>query len=226
MSNQIFTPGLAAYLLVLSALLGGAAASLAGCLAVRLASGEDFIHGRSHCDRCGHVLGAPDLIPVFSWLFLRGRCRYCGTPIPAACFVTEVLGAGAFVLLARQFGVSWQTAEYWVLTALLLAVSLLDWNTGYIDDRLLLAIGANFVLFAGLEGRFETTLVRGLYGGAALAAPLLVLVLVMDRVLGRESMGGGDIKLFFAVGLYFSWREALFVLILSCVLGIVLALTT
>lgn len=224
--QNLQAPGLVAYLLTVSALLGGVAASFAGCLASRLTSGEDFIHGRSHCDVCGHILQPLDLIPVFSWLFLRGRCRYCGAVIPPSGFVTEFLDAFLFALLAWQFGVSRQTLEYWILTTLLTAVALLDWHTGFIDDRLLLAMGLNFVLFAGVGGQFEAALVRGFWGGASLAVPLLALVLVMDKVLGRESMGGGDIKLFFAVGLYFSWREALFILILSCLLGIGLAVGT
>ena len=219
-------PGLRAYLLFLAALLGLAFGSFAGCAASRLAAGESFVRGRSRCDACGHVLGPLDLVPVLSWLFLRGRCRYCGAKIPAACPVTELLSAAAFAALVWRYGLTLRTLESLVLTVLLLILALVDWETGLIPDRLLLAAGANFVLFAGLTGRFETALVQGLWGGLALAGPLLALVLVMDKVLGRESMGGGDIKLFFVVGLYFSWREALFILITACALGIALALLT
>ncbi len=218
------SPALAAYFLLLAALLGAAAASFAGCAAARMAAGESFVRGRSRCAACGHTLGAPDLVPVFSWLFLKGKCRYCGAPIPVSCPVTELLGAAAFAALAWRYGLTLQTLECLILTALLLAASLTDWETGLLPDRLLLAMALNFVLFAGLGGRFETALVRGFWGGMALAGPLLLLVLLMDRVLKRESMGGGDIKLFFVVGLYFSWREALFILIVSCALGIVLGL--
>ena len=69
-------------------------------------------------------------------------------------------------------------------------------------------------------------LFRSLVGGLMLGVPLLLLVLLMDRVLKRESMGGGDLKLFFAVGLYFPWRELLPVVILSCITGLLLALLT
>lgn len=62
-------------------------------------------------------------------------------------------------------------------------------------------------------------------GSAAAGVPLLLLTLFMDHILKRESMGGGDIKFFFAVGLFFSWREILFLMIISCVLGIVFTLT-
>ena len=70
--------GLTAYILCIIFFLGCCLGSFADCLAMRLLSGESAFAGRSHCDSCGHVLGAPDLVPLFSWLFLKGRCRYCG----------------------------------------------------------------------------------------------------------------------------------------------------
>lgn len=220
------TPGLTAYILILAAILGAVLGSFAACMAARISAEESFLTGRSRCAACGHTLSALDLVPVVSWLFLKGKCRYCGDSIPASCPVTELLCAAAFVALVWRYDVTLLTLEYAVFTVLLLAIALVDWETGLIPDQLLLAAVLNFVLFAGLEGRFETTLVGGFWGGLALSAPLLALVLLMDRVLKRESMGGGDIKLFFVVGLYFSWREALFLLILSCVLGIVFALVS
>lgn len=220
------SPPLTACIVSLSALLGLIFGSFAGCAASRMAAGESFLYGRSRCDACGRTLAPLDLVPVLSWVALKGRCRYCGAGIPVSCLVAELLCAAAFAALTWRYGLTLRTAEALVLTVLLLILSLVDWETGLIPDKLLLAMGLNFMLFAGLGGRFETTLVRGFWGGLALAGPLLALVLVMDKALGRESMGGGDIKLFFAVGLYFSWREALFILIVSCALGIALALTT
>ena len=61
-------------------------------VAWRLPRGMDPLKGRSVCPQCGHTLGAPDLVPVFSWLFLRGRCRHCGAHIPARYLLVELLG--------------------------------------------------------------------------------------------------------------------------------------
>ena len=65
------TPILTAYILTLTFFLGCCLGSFTDCLAMRLLSGESVLHGRSHCDSCGHVLGAADLVPLFSWLFLK-----------------------------------------------------------------------------------------------------------------------------------------------------------
>ena len=73
-------------------LLGAALFSFMNVVAWRLPRGMDPLKGRSVCPQCGHTLGAPDLVPVFSWLFLRGRCRHCGAHIPARYLLVELLG--------------------------------------------------------------------------------------------------------------------------------------
>lgn len=219
------TPAMKAYFLIVTAALGLVMGSFTACMAWRIARGEDFVRGRSHCDSCGHVLGGRDLIPVLSWIVLRGRCRYCGAKISAACPLTELLTAAAFVAVVLCRGFTLAAAELLVLTVLLLAIALVDLDTGLIPDRLLLAVFLNFVVFAGLNGgAYWSVIGQGLLSGLTVAGPLLVLVLIMDRVLKKESMGGGDLKLFYVIGLYFDWKCNLFNVMLACVLGIVFTL--
>lgn len=221
MELSLFTPGLIAYLLFLAALLGGVMGSFATCMAWRITQGESFLSGRSHCDTCAHTLGLIDLVPILSWLFLRGRCRHCGVKISPRSFGAEFFCALAFVTVVLRFGLTAATAQALILTTLLLAVALVDYDTMLIPNGLLLAIFINWLAFLPLAGGDILSLaLRGLLGGLTASVPLLVLVLLMDRVLGRESMGGGDIKLFFVTGLYFRWQETFFLLILSCLLGI------
>lgn len=222
-----FTSAMMAYIYLNAALLGAVMGSFATCMAGRMAAGEDFIHGRSHCDTCGHPLGVLDLFPVLSWLFLRGKCRYCGAKIPASCPLTEAGTALVFVLLLQQYGFSLTTLSFWVLTVLLVMIALVDLKTGLIPDELLLVGFLDFVLTAGLQGGDIWHTIRwGILGGLAAAGPLLFLVLLMDRILKQECMGGGDIKLFFVAGCFFPWWCAPFLLIVSCILGIVFALLT
>ena len=74
------TPFLTVYCCVLAALLGACMGSFLNCMAWRVVHGESVLRGRSHCDACGHVLGARDLVPVVSYLVSGGKCRYCGEP--------------------------------------------------------------------------------------------------------------------------------------------------
>ena len=83
------------YCCVLAGVFGAVLGSFLNCAAWRIAHGESFVKGRSHCTSCGHVLGFLDLIPVFSWIFLGGRCRYCKTkiyaqPIPSLNDITAI----------------------------------------------------------------------------------------------------------------------------------------
>ena len=220
------SPFLAVYLTALAAVLGAVLASFGGCVASRLVAGESFLKGRSHCTSCGHTLSVLDLFPVFSWLFLKGKCRYCGASVPALYPVTEAMGGAMFAALLWRYGISLQTLEYWIFAILLLILSLVDWDSGILPDSVMLIGTANFVLFTLLRGEGLSGLLHGALSGLTVSIPLLILVLVMDRVLGRESMGGGDIKLFFVAGLYFSLLQLLVVVILACVLGIVLSLLT
>ena len=88
-------------------LLGAALFSFMNVVAWRLPRDMDPLKGRSICPQCGHTLEAPDLVPVFSWLFLRGRCRHCGAPILVGYFVAArwrwaVLGGTAQPTACRR----------------------------------------------------------------------------------------------------------------------------
>lgn len=216
------SPMLLAYILVLTIILGGAMGSFAACMASRLVSGETFLYGRSHCDSCGHDLTGRDLIPILSWVILKGKCRWCKKKISPRSSLIELLCALAFVGLIIRYDISFVMLQYMILTVLLLTVSLVDYDTGLIPDGLLVAMIITWIVFIPIvhHGQIQASLIQGIFGAILASVPLLILTLVMDRVLQKESMGGGDIKLFFAVGLFFSWQSVLFLLILSCLLGI------
>ena len=79
----ILSPVWPIFFLLVAGLLGACLGSFVNCLAWRLVHGESVWKGRSHCAVCNHPLAPLDLVPVLSWLFLRGRCRYCGERIAA-----------------------------------------------------------------------------------------------------------------------------------------------
>ncbi|MBU5627540.1 prepilin peptidase [Oscillibacter sp. MSJ-2] len=219
------TPAVTIYILTLSALFGLVSGSFANCCAWRMAHGESAAKGRSHCVACGHTLSPRELIPVISWVVQKGRCRHCGAPVSIRYPLTEGFTAIAFVLIVLRYDVTLNTLQFWILTAVLLTIALVDLETGYIPDSLVLGIALDFTVVTALRGGpFWSLWLKGVFNAAAVALPLLGLVLLMDRVLGRESMGGGDIKLFFAIGLFSHWSCNLFTLLLSCFLGIAFAL--
>ena len=99
--------------LVLGTFFGAAIGSGVMCFISRKKSGESWIKGRSHCDNCKHALGPIDMVPIFSYLFSKGRCRYCHARIPVECLISElVFGADGFVgvvVILPNVSLFWKT---------------------------------------------------------------------------------------------------------------------
>ena len=203
-------------------LLGAALFSFMNVVAWRLPRGMDPLKGRSVCPQCGHTLGAPDLVPVFSWLFLRGRCRHCGAHIPARYLLVELLGGvlalgctwrygAAYALPGGLFGMSWAALLALAVCGILLSVSLIDAETQTIPDRLNLALavcGAVSVLLSPADW------LPHIIGALCVSVPMFLLCLVIDG-----AFGGGDIKLMAAAGLFLGWQNTLLAMFFGIVFG-------
>ena len=213
------------YLTVLSLLLGLVMGSALNCLAYRLARGQKWSGGRSVCPSCGHTLGAADLVPLFSWIFLGGKCRYCGKKISVRYPLTELTLGLVFVCLLLRFGLCADTAVYMVLCACLFCLSLVDLEVQLIPDRFLLIPAVLRIVQLVWEGGLAG-LWHGLWPALALGGFMLALVLLMEKVLKKEAMGGGDLKLLAMLGLYFSFPCCLLLVFLACVFGLGLAALT
>lgn len=215
------------YLVFWLVVLGAALGSFSKCAAGRHAAGERgraLFGGRSRCDSCGHTLSPRDLVPVASWLLARGRCRYCGAKIPASCLWAELAGCAAFAALGWRFGFAPALGQWLVFGALLLAVSLIDGKERIIPDGLTLALALNRLAWVPLLGEpLLPAAKEALLSLLAGPVPLLLLVLGMERLLGREAMGGGDLKLLGSMALYLTWSQMLLTLLAAALLGLLAA---
>ncbi len=223
-------PILTVYFLVIAAVFGLVMGSFINCWAWRSTHGESVLAGRSHCATCGHELGVRDLVPVFSWLASGRKCRYCGENVSARYPLTEVVCAVAFVAIVAAYGLTLETAELLVFAGVLLFLSLTDLDERIIPNACIvvaLVVRAVYLAVAFALGWLEAGQVLFYIGSAfGVGVALLVIVLIADRVFGRESMGGGDLKLYFVAGFYFGWQQCLFLVILSCVIGIIVAIAS
>lgn len=193
-------------------LLGAALFSFMNVVAWRLPRGKNPLTGRSFCPQCGATLTAADLVPVFSWVFLRGRCRHCKAPIPARYLLVELLGGvlalgcrwrfgTAYALADGLFGMRWQGLLALALCGVLLSIALIDAETQTIPDRLNAAVAVLAVLHLLLA---PSGWLSALIGAVCISVPMLLLCLVIDG-----AFGGGDIKLMAAAGLYLGWQHTL-----------------
>lgn len=181
-------------------------------LALRLLKGESPVFPPSHCPHCGHRLGVRDLIPIFSYVFLRGRCRYCKARVSPIYLVGEGLTALSFYAVYKHVGWQWELLVGWLLASLLVLSLLTDLQEKLILDRitfpvLALLIALRFVIGEGPWWWY-------LSGGA-----LGALILLLLAVASRGGMGGGDIKLYLAVGVALGPGLTLLSIVLSAFAG-------
>ena len=211
------------YCCCVAALFGAVMGSFLNCAAWRIAHSESFLKGRSHCPACGHTLGILDLIPLFSWLFLRGKCRYCGSKVSVRYFLAELFMAAVTVLCLLRFDITVHCLRNYIFLCCLFCLSLVDLENYTIPDGCLLISAAVWLVALPFMGMSWRESLLHLLAGVIFGGGLLLLSLLMDRILKRDSLGGGDIKLYFVVGLYLGIAATLFSLLLACVLGLLFA---
>ncbi|MCI7368976.1 MAG: prepilin peptidase [Firmicutes bacterium] len=211
------------YLLVLCVILGLCMGSALNCLAWRIANKKSWTKGKSICPACRHELHTRDLIPLFSYIFSKGKCRYCGEKISPRYPLTELGLAVIFVAVFLRYGFTLYTLDIMVLASCLFTLSLIDLDTMTIPDRFLIIPAVCQLVYAYYYGGFASVW-YALWHGLTLGGAVLLISLFMDKVLKKESMGGGDIKLLFVLGLFLDLPECLLLLVFSCVLGLVMAL--
>ena len=148
------------WIIILAAVYGAVAGSFLNCAAWRTARGESFISGHSRCTACGHELGAPDLVPVLSWLFLRGRCRFCGEKISARYPLTELFWAAVTVLCLEKFGLTVLFARNYIFLCCLFVLSLVDQETMLIPDECHLIAAGTWLISLPLPGAVPRTCSR------------------------------------------------------------------
>lgn len=179
-----------------------------------------FYKGRSHCDSCGTELTPSDLIPIFSWLFHKGRCRHCGCSISVWYPISELIGGIAFVLSFVAYPFQFHKIAICLLTAIcLLLISLYDSLTMEIPDRytLYLCIPALLSLWAFPH----ISITQRLIGLVCISLPMLLINLLIG-----DAFGGGDVQLMAVCGFLLGWKLTLvgffFGLIFASIQGIIL----
>jgi len=175
---------------------------------------------RSHCPHCGHTLSWFELVPIASWLALRGRCRHCRGPISAQYPLVELLTAVLFVVCTWRFGFGWQGFGALVLTGFLIALSGIDLNTRLLPDSLTLPL-----MWLGLIASLDNLYMPAkpaLLGAVVGYASLWTVWWLFRQLTGKDGMGHGDFKLFAALGAWCGLHGILPVILLASLTGLVI----
>lgn len=191
----------------------------------RLPAGKSIVAPRSSCTSCGTTLKARDLIPVFSFIFLKGRCRYCGSEISIRYPLVELISGIVFTVLYFKFGPSLEFIFTAYLMSVLITVFFIDLEHMIIPNELVAAGLIGGVLLFVLRFFFDDRLLAGspwyspLLGMLATSGFLFLVALIGLAVYGTDAFGMGDVKIFLPVGLTLGFRLAVTALLFSVFIG-------
>lgn len=210
------------FILVLGLFVG----SFLGVLVDRIQRGETVIKGRSRCEFCKKELRWYDLIPVLSFLSTQGKCRYChknlGLYYPAIEISTGLMFVATYIFVLSQFVIynllfTTTLVYYLIIVSSLIVVFFTDLKYGIIPDKILL-LATMVVAFYLLFINPQASLVN-LVSGAATFLFFIAIAIGFSVLLRKESMGGGDIKLAFLLGLFLGFPNIVISLYVAFLTG-------
>lgn len=198
-------------------ILGLVFGSFFNVIGLRVPLKKSIISPRSACSNCGHTLHSIELVPVFSYILQKGKCRSCGTHISILYPLIELLTGCLFVFALIQIGFQMELLIALTLISLLVIIVVSDLAYMLIPDGILLFFLSIFIIerfFIPLDSWWNSMI------GAVGA----FLVLFLIALVSNGGMGGGDIKLFGVLGFVLGWKLILITFMIACFTGTIFGL--
>ncbi len=181
----------------------------------RIPEKEDIVKTSSHCMSCGYHLKWYDMIPVCSFLALRGKCRKCGAKLSVQYPLIEAANGILYVCIVWTGGLGVESLLYCLMASALLVLSVIDFRTYEIPFGINLFILALGLVRAATDFSNILTYLTGLFS-------VSIVLAVLCYATGGRAIGGGDVKLMAACGLLLGWKLIILAFLLGCVLGAVI----
>lgn len=183
----------------------------------RIPMHETIVTERSHCMICGYQLAWYDLVPLFSWLCLRGRCRKCKAPISPQYPIVEATNGFLYLLIFAVCGFTLDSIIYCLMASALLVLSVIDWRTYEIPVGINIFILVLGILHIIIDHNNWLNYVIGFFS-------VSLFLLILFYVSGGRAIGGGDVKLMAAAGLVIGWKLIILAFFIGCIVGSVIHL--
>lgn len=192
----------------------------------RLPNHISLVTPPSHCPKCNHKLAWYDNIPLFSYIMLRGRCRYCKEKISPQYFIVEILTASLATIVFLYLGLSFNSLVGILLVYLLIPLSIIDIKYQIIPDSInigiiIVGIIGFIVNSPSYEGIITINWISKLIG-FGVAALITLLFIALSKLLKKELIGGGDLKLLLSISLIVGWQQLLIIIFLSSLLVLII----
>jgi leader peptidase (prepilin peptidase) / N-methyltransferase len=213
-------------------ILGICVGSFLNVVIYRIPEGLSLLNPPSRCPQCQTRLKFYDNVPIFGWLWLKGRCRYCRHPIASRYPLIEAATGILFVATFLAFGWSLKTLGYCLFLSWLLALAMIDLDLMILPNSLTQSgVIAGWVFQGAIAFSQTPTLVSVLKGvmGAFIASVLGLWIFDLIRQVGtwifrQDAMGGGDPKLAAMIGAWLGWQMMLVSSFLACFIGSVIGI--
>jgi leader peptidase (prepilin peptidase)/N-methyltransferase len=188
----------------------------------RLPKNESLCHPASHCPKCNHKLSPLELIPILSYIIQKGKCRNCKAKISMFYPIFEFLTGVAFALSYIIFGFSCSLLIALLFISMILIIIISDYLYLIIPDEILIIFGSLLWITIIISEGIKTGLLSLLEGFIAFSI-MYLLKLLGDFMFKKESMGGGDIKLMFIIGMVIGYKMAIINIFLASIIGLPIA---
>lgn len=200
-------------------LFGITIGSFLNVLIYRIPLKENIVTTSSHCMACGRKIQWYDLIPLASYMVLRGKCRYCKTKISVQYPLVEAFNGIGYVFIFAVNGFSWLSILYCLMFSIFIVISVIDFRTYEIPMALNIAVFVLGVIRLLLEPHKGLEQVAGFF---IISVPMLLILFAGRKLKGIDAFGGGDIKLMAAAGLFTGAKNVVLAFVLGCILGAVI----
>ncbi len=180
----------------------------------RIPKGESIAFPPSHCGSCGHNLKVWDLVPIFSWLFLKGRCRYCGEKVSKQYPLIEGATGLLFVFLYLKFGFTIELLKYMIFASILIVIGIIDFKTQDVYDSTIFFLGISGVVFTIIEFFMDKQV-----SFVSIILGIAIPTLIIGIFAWFGAMGWGDVEIIGVVGLFLGFKLNMLNLFISIVLG-------
>ena len=208
-------------------ILGSIWGSFSNVCIHRLPNNKGVAKGRSYCPSCKKQIRWYDNIPIFSYVFLKAKCRDCSAKINVKYLLVELICALSFVWFFYLFGLSLTTLLFFILSIFFIIIFFIDLKHFIIPNELtfpLMAIGLLKSFDPNLNQYLFPNFLNSLIGGVAGYIIIWMIIFIYKRLRNKEGMGLGDAKLLSAIGFWFGWISIPFILFFSSFIALVLAI--
>jgi len=199
-----------AFIIILGLVIG----SFLNVCIYRIPKEESIAFPPSHCAKCQHNLSSVDLVPIFSYLFLRGRCKYCNEKISIRYPFIESLNGILYLIVFFKFGLTLIALKYCILVSILIVIGMIDYDTQFVFTSTTIFGGIIAGIFIIIQAALYNTGTIDLFLGGVIGFAIIGLIVFLTK-----GMGEGDIEIAAVCGLFLGVKGILLGLFLAVILG-------